>query len=197
MWVVDYIPGLRTPWQHFSTANVAAAPPAARRNWIRIPALIYGSFVVATMFPILAELATHTGAYLGFECRSSPTLAAETLLSMPLVSNHMLALPLWPRNEVSLGQRPAGLRVPFTLSFPPSSAHYHRFPTWQPPADPALSTHGMPPNPSAPNKLRLLQTKRHLPPPPPCSAWLQPCCGHRLLPALPAGAAADRADHGV
>lgn len=102
MWVVDYIPGLRTPWQHFSTANVAAAPPAARRNWIRIPALIYGSFVVATMFPILAELATHTGAYLGFECRSSPTLAAETLLSMPLVSNHMLAFgTLAPQRSVA------------------------------------------------------------------------------------------------
>ena len=31
-----------------------------RKNWIRIPAIIYGSFVVATMFPILAELAAHT-----------------------------------------------------------------------------------------------------------------------------------------
>ena len=34
---------------------------AARRNWIRVPVLIYGSFVVATMVPILAELATHSG----------------------------------------------------------------------------------------------------------------------------------------
>ena len=34
-------------------------PAAARRNWIRIPGIIYGSFVVATMVPILTVLATH------------------------------------------------------------------------------------------------------------------------------------------
>jgi fructose-specific phosphotransferase system IIC component len=31
----------------------------ARKNWIRIPAIIYGSFVVATMVPILAALGAH------------------------------------------------------------------------------------------------------------------------------------------
>ena len=31
-----------------------------KRQWIKIPAIIYGSFVVATMFPILATLAQHT-----------------------------------------------------------------------------------------------------------------------------------------
>ena len=31
-----------------------------RQNWIRIPAIIYGSFVVATMVPILGALAAHT-----------------------------------------------------------------------------------------------------------------------------------------
>lgn len=33
---------------------------AERCNWIRIPVIIYGSFVVATLVPILAELATHS-----------------------------------------------------------------------------------------------------------------------------------------
>lgn len=30
-----------------------------RANWIRIPAIIYGSFVCATMVPILTVIATH------------------------------------------------------------------------------------------------------------------------------------------
>lgn len=31
-----------------------------RKNWIRIPAIIYGSFVTATMVPILGALAAHS-----------------------------------------------------------------------------------------------------------------------------------------
>jgi hypothetical protein len=42
------------------TAHVLL-PCAAKRNWLRIPAILYGSFVSATMLPILAELITHTG----------------------------------------------------------------------------------------------------------------------------------------
>lgn len=37
--------------------------PAGKKNWIRIPAVFYGAFVSATMLPILAELAAHTGAH--------------------------------------------------------------------------------------------------------------------------------------
>ena len=37
----------------------APPAPAAKKNWIRTPALVYSSFVVATMVPILAELAAH------------------------------------------------------------------------------------------------------------------------------------------
>ena len=36
---------------------------AAGKNWIRAPAMLYGSFVTATMLPILAELATHQGEH--------------------------------------------------------------------------------------------------------------------------------------
>ena len=52
-------PGLHLPLQP-ATLHLAPAP-AGRKNWIRIPAILYGSFVTATMVPILAELATHTG----------------------------------------------------------------------------------------------------------------------------------------
>lgn len=38
---------------------VAAYAFAKRQNWIRIPAIIYGSFVVSTMVPILTELYHH------------------------------------------------------------------------------------------------------------------------------------------
>lgn len=38
-----------------------ARRPAGRKNWIRIPAILYGAFVTATMLPILAELALHEG----------------------------------------------------------------------------------------------------------------------------------------
>lgn len=41
--------------------RLALNEPAARRNWIRAPAMLYGAFVTATMVPILAELAAHTG----------------------------------------------------------------------------------------------------------------------------------------
>ncbi|GAB4814052.1 hypothetical protein N2152v2_001098 [Parachlorella kessleri] len=34
-----------------------------RRNWIRIPAIAYGSFVSATMVPILTELANHKAPF--------------------------------------------------------------------------------------------------------------------------------------
>jgi hypothetical protein len=34
---------------------------AAGKNWIRAPAMLYGSFVTATMLPILAELSMHQG----------------------------------------------------------------------------------------------------------------------------------------
>lgn len=37
---------------------VATYALVLRRNWIRIPAIIYGSFVCATMVPILTVLAT-------------------------------------------------------------------------------------------------------------------------------------------
>ena len=36
---------------------------AERRNWIRIPAIAYGSFVSATMVPILTELAFHKAPF--------------------------------------------------------------------------------------------------------------------------------------
>ncbi len=39
---------------------VGAYAFATRANWIRIPAIIYGSFVTATMVPILGALAAHT-----------------------------------------------------------------------------------------------------------------------------------------
>ena len=38
---------------------VGAYGIARRRDWVRIPAILYGSFVSATMVPILAELAAH------------------------------------------------------------------------------------------------------------------------------------------
>lgn len=41
---------------------VGAYAFATRKNWIRIPAIIYGSFVCATMVPILTVLATHRAA---------------------------------------------------------------------------------------------------------------------------------------
>ena len=60
------------PWfQSFVWAEVALQLPfflvatyafALKRNWIRIPAIIYGSFVVASMVPILTVIATHQEA---------------------------------------------------------------------------------------------------------------------------------------
>jgi EXPERA (EXPanded EBP superfamily) len=38
---------------------VAAYAFIFRKNWIRVPAIIYGSFVIGTMFPILGALAAH------------------------------------------------------------------------------------------------------------------------------------------
>jgi len=43
-----------------------------RKEWIRVPAAIYGGFVCATMVPILTVLATHTGVP-GYQ--STPLLA--------------------------------------------------------------------------------------------------------------------------
>lgn len=49
----------RSPWPPSLSPH---APPAGRKNWIRIPSILYGAFVSATMLPILAELAVHRGA---------------------------------------------------------------------------------------------------------------------------------------
>ena len=53
---------------------VATVAFLLKQNWIRIPSLIYGSFVCATMVPILATLSLHTG----------PGYAREAVLLMYL-----------------------------------------------------------------------------------------------------------------
>eukprot|EP00887_Chlorella_sp_A99_P002386 scaffold10.g2386.t1 len=65
----------------------------ARKNWIRIPALIYGSFVASTMVPILAVLSTHrapgydplvvTGFYLPYAVVPSIIVIYMALVERP------------------------------------------------------------------------------------------------------------------
>lgn len=61
-----------------------------KKNWIRIPAIIYGSFVTATMVPILGALAAHTGpgynkvAVIGFYL---PYLIIPALLVVVMAAN--------------------------------------------------------------------------------------------------------------
>lgn len=63
----------------------------ARKNWIRIPAILYGSFVSATMVPILAELAMHTAP--GYQ-RTMVTAFYLPYLLVPLtLALHMAATP--------------------------------------------------------------------------------------------------------
>ena len=51
---------------------VAVYAFSMKKEWIRVPAAIYGGFVCATMVPILTVLATHTGVP-GYQ--STPLLA--------------------------------------------------------------------------------------------------------------------------
>ncbi|KAL4429047.1 hypothetical protein ABPG77_006086 [Micractinium sp. CCAP 211/92] len=62
-----------------------------RKNWIRIPAILYGAFVTATMLPILAELALHEAP--GYQ-RAAVTSFYSPYLVVPLVlALHMAATP--------------------------------------------------------------------------------------------------------
>ncbi|KAG7670360.1 putative Sigma intracellular receptor 2 [Nannochloris sp. 'desiccata'] len=61
-----------------------------RKNWIRIPAIIYGSFVTATMIPIMGALAAHDApgynkvAVIGFYM---PYLVIPALLVVVMAAN--------------------------------------------------------------------------------------------------------------
>lgn len=61
-----------------------------RKNWIRIPAIIYGSFVTATMLPIMGALAAHDApgynkaAVIGFY---TPYLVVPALLVVVMAVN--------------------------------------------------------------------------------------------------------------
>ncbi|CAM9208811.1 unnamed protein product, partial [Phaeothamnion confervicola] len=77
---------------------VAAYALLMRRNWIRIPCIIYGSHVATTMIPILHEFAT------------TSALSDAERLKLILIYCPYLLVPLLLMTTMALDPRPFGDR---------------------------------------------------------------------------------------